>query len=242
MDPASVPALLGAIRHMYGLAAKWLESVQVRETHNGTVVYLQRPRLAGLPRTSGLPLCLRAAGLEASHVALMMLSTTIGRGRLAGGVSSGGNTTRSRITFGAGSGTSARTARSVRARSMRRCMKPRPKSRSAKSALCALQSRRMLDALASPVRANGCSWCSSSGPRCSQRRPAALTKVHWPPSRASTWRRTACGMCRLWALRRSGLPARGFSHSSRCSSAMSAGSESRATCANSGQRRSSAPY
>jgi hypothetical protein len=39
MDPAGLPALLDAIHHMYGLEAKWLESVPVRETHDGAVVW-----------------------------------------------------------------------------------------------------------------------------------------------------------------------------------------------------------
>jgi hypothetical protein len=39
MDPAGLPALLDAIRHMYGLEAKWLESVPVHEEHNGATVW-----------------------------------------------------------------------------------------------------------------------------------------------------------------------------------------------------------
>lgn len=39
MDPAGLPALLDAIRHLHGLDATWLESVPVRETHNGAVVW-----------------------------------------------------------------------------------------------------------------------------------------------------------------------------------------------------------
>jgi hypothetical protein len=39
MDPAGLPALLDAIKHLHGLDATWLESVPVRETHNGAVVW-----------------------------------------------------------------------------------------------------------------------------------------------------------------------------------------------------------
>lgn len=39
MDPAGLPALLDAIRHMYGLEAKWLETVPVHETHDGQTVW-----------------------------------------------------------------------------------------------------------------------------------------------------------------------------------------------------------
>jgi len=39
MDPAGIPALLEAIKHMYGLDAKWLESVPVHEQHEGRTVW-----------------------------------------------------------------------------------------------------------------------------------------------------------------------------------------------------------
>jgi hypothetical protein len=39
MDPAGIPALKDAIRHLHGLDAKWLESVPVHETHEGQTVW-----------------------------------------------------------------------------------------------------------------------------------------------------------------------------------------------------------
>ena len=39
MDPASLPGLLDAIRHLHGLEARWLESVLVKETHEGATVW-----------------------------------------------------------------------------------------------------------------------------------------------------------------------------------------------------------
>lgn len=39
MDPAGLPALLDAIRHLHGLEATWLESVPVHETHAGKTVW-----------------------------------------------------------------------------------------------------------------------------------------------------------------------------------------------------------
>jgi hypothetical protein len=39
MDAAGLPALLDAIKHTYGLDAKWIESVPVRETHGGKVIW-----------------------------------------------------------------------------------------------------------------------------------------------------------------------------------------------------------
>ena len=39
MDPAGLPALVEAIRHLHGLEATWLESVPVREEHAGKVVW-----------------------------------------------------------------------------------------------------------------------------------------------------------------------------------------------------------
>lgn len=39
MDPAGLPALVDAIRHMHGCEATFVESVPVRETFNGAVVW-----------------------------------------------------------------------------------------------------------------------------------------------------------------------------------------------------------
>jgi hypothetical protein len=39
MDPAGLPALLDAIKHLHGLDATWLESVPVREEHDGRVIW-----------------------------------------------------------------------------------------------------------------------------------------------------------------------------------------------------------
>lgn len=39
MDDAGIPALQDAIRHMYGLEATWIETVPVRETFQGQVVW-----------------------------------------------------------------------------------------------------------------------------------------------------------------------------------------------------------
>lgn len=39
MDPAGLPALVEAIRHLHGLEATWLESVPVHETHEGRTVW-----------------------------------------------------------------------------------------------------------------------------------------------------------------------------------------------------------
>ena len=39
MDPAGIPALLDAIRHMHGCEARWVESVPVHETHEGQTVW-----------------------------------------------------------------------------------------------------------------------------------------------------------------------------------------------------------
>ena len=38
-DPAGLPALIEAIRHLHGLEAKWLESGKVTETHEGKTVW-----------------------------------------------------------------------------------------------------------------------------------------------------------------------------------------------------------
>ena len=39
MDPAGIPALLDAIRHLEGCEAEWIESVPVHETHEGATVW-----------------------------------------------------------------------------------------------------------------------------------------------------------------------------------------------------------
>ena len=39
MDDAGIPALVDAIKHHHGLDATWVESVLVRETHEGAVVW-----------------------------------------------------------------------------------------------------------------------------------------------------------------------------------------------------------
>jgi hypothetical protein len=39
MDPAGIPALKEAIRHLHGLDATWLESVPVHEKHEGRTVW-----------------------------------------------------------------------------------------------------------------------------------------------------------------------------------------------------------
>lgn len=40
MDPAGLPALVDAIRHMHGAEATFVESVPVRETFNGRTVWM----------------------------------------------------------------------------------------------------------------------------------------------------------------------------------------------------------
>ena len=39
MDDAGIPALIEAIRHLHGCKAKHVETVPVRELHNGAVVW-----------------------------------------------------------------------------------------------------------------------------------------------------------------------------------------------------------
>ena len=39
MDPAGLPALLDAIRHLHGCDGRWVESVPVHETHEGKTVW-----------------------------------------------------------------------------------------------------------------------------------------------------------------------------------------------------------
>jgi hypothetical protein len=38
-DPAGIPALIDAIRHLHGAEATWVESVPVREVFNGKVMW-----------------------------------------------------------------------------------------------------------------------------------------------------------------------------------------------------------
>ena len=55
MDPAGLPALIDAIRHLHGCAATWVESVGVRETFNGETVWdgeVQVFDLQGHPRAA----------------------------------------------------------------------------------------------------------------------------------------------------------------------------------------------
>lgn len=39
MDPAGLPALQDAIRHMHGCESRWVESVPVHEKHEGKTVW-----------------------------------------------------------------------------------------------------------------------------------------------------------------------------------------------------------
>jgi hypothetical protein len=39
MDDAGIPALQDAIQHMYGLRSEWIESVPIRETFKGELVW-----------------------------------------------------------------------------------------------------------------------------------------------------------------------------------------------------------
>lgn len=53
MDDAGLPALLDAIRHLHGCEGTWIESIPVREEHEGRVVWdgeVQRFALAGHPK------------------------------------------------------------------------------------------------------------------------------------------------------------------------------------------------
>lgn len=55
MDPAGLPALVDAIRHMHGCEATFVESVPVRETLNGKTVWdgeVQVFNLRGHPTAS----------------------------------------------------------------------------------------------------------------------------------------------------------------------------------------------
>jgi len=38
-DPAGIPALVDAIRHMHGCEARWVDSVPVHETYEGKTVW-----------------------------------------------------------------------------------------------------------------------------------------------------------------------------------------------------------
>lgn len=48
MDPAGIPALVDAIRHVHGLDATWLESVPVHETHEGATVWQGEVQVFGV--------------------------------------------------------------------------------------------------------------------------------------------------------------------------------------------------
>jgi hypothetical protein len=53
MDDAGLPALIEAIRHMHSAEAQWIESIPVREEHEGHVVWdgeVQRFALTGHPK------------------------------------------------------------------------------------------------------------------------------------------------------------------------------------------------
>jgi hypothetical protein len=55
MDPAGLPALIEAIRHLHGCDARWIESIPVREEHDGRVIWdgeVQRFALMGHPKAS----------------------------------------------------------------------------------------------------------------------------------------------------------------------------------------------
>jgi len=55
MDPAGIPALQEAIRHMHGCESTWLESVKVDETFEGAQVWsgeIQVFELVGHPKAT----------------------------------------------------------------------------------------------------------------------------------------------------------------------------------------------
>jgi|SRR5579859_4522212 len=55
MDPAGIPALQEAIRHLHGLESTWLHSVPVVETHEGKTVWdgeVQVFAVAGHPKAT----------------------------------------------------------------------------------------------------------------------------------------------------------------------------------------------
>lgn len=53
MDPAGLPALVDAIRHMHGVEATWLESVPVTETFKGEVVWDGEVQVFSITHPSG---------------------------------------------------------------------------------------------------------------------------------------------------------------------------------------------
>ncbi|HEY4240131.1 MAG TPA: hypothetical protein VGM88_09960 [Kofleriaceae bacterium] len=52
-DPAGTPALIDAIRHMHGVEATFVESVPVRETFQGEVVWDGEVQVFGVVHPSG---------------------------------------------------------------------------------------------------------------------------------------------------------------------------------------------
>ena len=57
MDPAGLPALLDAIRHMHGVEATWLESVPVREEFRGELVWEGEVQAFEVKHPSGATRC-----------------------------------------------------------------------------------------------------------------------------------------------------------------------------------------
>ena len=57
MDPAGLPALLDAIRHMHGVDATWLESVPVTETFKGETVWAGDVQVFAVEHPSGATRC-----------------------------------------------------------------------------------------------------------------------------------------------------------------------------------------
>ena len=57
MDPAGLPALLDAIRHMHGVEATWLESVPVHETFKGETVWTGDVQVFAVAHPSGATRC-----------------------------------------------------------------------------------------------------------------------------------------------------------------------------------------
>jgi hypothetical protein len=55
MDDAGLPALIEAIKHLHGCAATWVESVQVREMHQGAAVWEGEVQVFNLTGHSGAP-------------------------------------------------------------------------------------------------------------------------------------------------------------------------------------------
>ena len=55
MDDAGLPALIDAIRYLHGCDSEWIESIPVREEHEGRVIWdgeVQRFALMGHPKAS----------------------------------------------------------------------------------------------------------------------------------------------------------------------------------------------